>query len=274
MSTFNRSKYKTVVVFDLDETLGHFTQLYIFWSLLNIYLDCKLDKQYFFQILDDNPEFIRPNMVKILKNLKNKKLSNKCDYVMIYTNNNGPKFWVNLIKDYFEYKLNYKLFDRIIRAFKINGEIIEPKRTSYEKKHSDFINCTRLPENTQICFLDDQKHIEMEHPNVFYINIEPYLHNEDFKIMGMKFYKKNETLFNKLNNNQEAFINYIIKYTKNYKINIKKKSIIQKNIEYILSNHIGKLINNFFNKKIKIKTNRITKINLHNKTRKLKNHLK
>ena len=47
MSTFNRSKYKTVVVFDLDETLGHFTQLYIFWSLLNIYLDCKLDKHNF-----------------------------------------------------------------------------------------------------------------------------------------------------------------------------------------------------------------------------------
>ena len=270
MSTFNRSKYNNVVVFDVDETLGHFNQLYIFWSLLNIYLDCKLDKHYFFQILDDNQDFIRPNMIKILKNLKNKKISKKCDYIMIYTNNNGPKFWLDLIKDYFEYKLNYKLFDRIIRAFKIDGKIIEPKRTSHEKKYSDFINCTRLPKNTQICFLDDQKHIEMEHPNVFYINIEPYLHNEDFKIMAVKFYKKNPELFNK---NSEVFINYIIKYTKNYKINVKKKSIIQKNIEYILSNHIGKLINKFFNQHIKIKTNKIIKINLHKKTRKIKKYL-
>ena len=35
---------------------------------------------------------------------------------MIYTNNQGPKIWANMIKNYFDAKINYRLFDNIIGA--------------------------------------------------------------------------------------------------------------------------------------------------------------
>ena len=47
---------------------------------------------------------------------------NKWLKVMIYTNNNGPKSWTYDIKHYIEKKLNYKLFDKIITAWKVNGK--------------------------------------------------------------------------------------------------------------------------------------------------------
>jgi hypothetical protein len=246
----NTTKY--VMVFDLDETLGHFSQLYIFWNLIKSYLNnCELDDLYFFKLLDKFPDFLRPNIIKLLINIKKKKQKGICNNVMIFTNNNGPKYWAELIKDYFNYKIKYKLFDKIIGAFKIDNQQIELCRTSHGKSHRDFINCTKLPENTQICFLDDQKHDSMENPNVLYIKIEPYLYNEDFSIMAEKFYKYNTTLFlnNNKNNTRKNFLEYIDKYTKNYQLNNLNKNRLQKNIHYLLGNHIIREIDKFFKTK-------------------------
>ena len=41
---------------------------------------------------------------------------------MIYTNNQGPKEWTQMIKHYIETRLEYNLFDKIIGAFKIKGK--------------------------------------------------------------------------------------------------------------------------------------------------------
>ena len=41
---------------------------------------------------------------------------------MIYTNNQGPPGWIDHIKEYFEAKISYKLFDQVVAAFKINGK--------------------------------------------------------------------------------------------------------------------------------------------------------
>ena len=79
------------------------------------------------------PLFLRPNILILLELIKKKKITKVCDYVMIYTNNNGPNEWANLIKSYFHYKLDYELFDKIIRAFKIDGKQIEFCRSSYDK---------------------------------------------------------------------------------------------------------------------------------------------
>ena len=56
---------------------------------------------------------------------------------MIYTNNNGPKSWTYDIKHYIEKKLNYKLFDKIITAWKVNGKIYEKCRSGHEKSYKD-----------------------------------------------------------------------------------------------------------------------------------------
>ena len=90
---------------------------------------------------------------------------------MIYTNNTGPPEWANHIIRYFENKINYKLIDQIIAAFKINGKHVELYRTSDMKKHSDLISCSKIPETADICFLDDVYHPGMVNDKIYYINI-------------------------------------------------------------------------------------------------------
>ena len=46
-----------------------------------------------------------------LKYILQKKKEDKCKYIMIYTNNQGPKTWVYMISNYFNAKMGYKLFD-------------------------------------------------------------------------------------------------------------------------------------------------------------------
>jgi FMN phosphatase YigB (HAD superfamily) len=94
-----------IVVFDLDETLGYFTEYGIFWDSLVNYFKNKnkvaLTQSDFDDILDLFPEFLRPNIINILTYLKEKKLSECCHKMMIYTNNNVPLEWANHIISYF-----------------------------------------------------------------------------------------------------------------------------------------------------------------------------
>tara|TARA_B100000902_G_scaffold399237_2_gene469195 strand:+ start:7693 stop:8481 length:789 start_codon:yes stop_codon:yes gene_type:complete len=237
-------KENYAIVFDMDETLGSFSQLYKFWNLTKLFLkNDDLPNKYFFNIIDLFPDFLRPQLLRLLKNIKNKKNLNICNYAMIYTNNNGPNEWANIIKEYLHYKLNFKLFDKIIRAFKIDGKQIEIGRTSHNKSYRDFINCTKLPTNTKVCFLDDVYHEEMVNDNVLYINIEPYHHNENYSYMCERFYKKNRNLFNTSLREYQYFIHL---NTSNHNLNALNKPNRQKNIEYLFTNHIINEINKFF----------------------------
>ena len=61
-----------IVVFDLDETLGYFMELGMFWDSLTNYiknnkLQIPIDQKLFNKILDLYPEFLRPNIIGILK---------------------------------------------------------------------------------------------------------------------------------------------------------------------------------------------------------------
>jgi hypothetical protein len=75
-----------------------------------------------------------------LEYLNQKKKSGYCNKVYIYTNNQCPDDWANLISDYFNRKLltNNNIFDKVICAFKINNRQIEFSRTTHEKTHNDF----------------------------------------------------------------------------------------------------------------------------------------
>jgi hypothetical protein len=192
------SKPDKIVVFDVDETLGYFTQLGIFWDVLNIYYKNQGDddnivksqdtqQDLFNTILDIYPEFLRVNILAILNYLKRKKEKKKCKRIMIYTNNHGSKDWINLIISYFHEKINYKLFDRVIRAFKINGKIIEMCRSTNEKTTGDLFNCTKIPHNSQVCFLDDVYYSNMVDDNVYYIKLKPYIYNLPFQQMIQRF---------------------------------------------------------------------------------------
>ena len=82
-----------------------------------------------------------------------------------------------MIKRYLEYKIDDRLFDRTIAAYKARGKQIEPMRKTYEITLRDLKNCARLSENVDICFVDDLEHRQMKHRNIFYIHIPAYHHN-------------------------------------------------------------------------------------------------
>merc|ERR1712010_124574 len=133
MGVMNQLKF---AVFDLDETLGHFTELGIFWDSLKQVFKKKLTQQHFNKLCGLFPEFFRPGIFSILSFLIHKKSQSKKVKLIIYTNNQAPKEWTLKIKTYIEYKLNQKhIFDQIICAFKVRGERIEMCRTTHSKTY-------------------------------------------------------------------------------------------------------------------------------------------
>jgi hypothetical protein len=249
-----------IVVFDLDETLGYFTEFGVFVDCLKRYINPKnmndiISQEQFNKLLDLYPEYLRPNIISILNYLKDKKDKNICSKVMIYTNNQGSKEWVNNIISYIQNKINYKLIDQIICAFKINGKKIELCRTSNNKTYHDLIKCTKLPLDAEICFMDDNYFPGMSNDNVYYINIKPYYNSIDFKIMCNKFCESevSKELLNP-NYDKNNFINYMLDEFKFYNLEIIKKTEEEYNIDRILSKKIMLHLQDFFSKSSKNKT--------------------
>ena len=162
-----------IVVFDLDETLGYFQELSFFIDAIENVRNIKITKQEFYNILDNYPEFLRPNILNILNLIKRKKIRNSNIKVMIYTNNQNPKKWVLDIKDYFNHKLNYELFDKVVLSSKY-----EPKRKFVSKSLDDFWECTGYPKSSKVLFIDDQYHPMMIKNNVTYLHVKPYSFKE------------------------------------------------------------------------------------------------
>jgi len=261
-----------IVVFDLDETLGYFTQYGIFWDSLCNYLKTKniiLTQKEFNDTLDLFPDVLRPNIINILNYLKEKKQSNCCHKIMIYTNNNGPREWAEKILSYFEKKIDYDLIDQIIAAFKVNGKKIELCRTTNSKTHKDLIRCTKIPDTAEICFLDDTFYPGMTNNNIYYINVKPYYYDYEFNDM-LNTFKKSE-LGIKLIKNDINFDIEIIKYIKQYNYNCIHKNLQEHEVDKSIGKQIIVHLREFFNrpkktKTIKNKTNKIN--NVSNKTRK------
>ena len=162
-----------IIVFDLDETLGFFSQFGTFWELLQQQQPTLTHKD-FSEVLDLYPEYLRPNIISILKFLKHQKINNSCNNIYLYTNNQGPLSWANDLILYLENKISHKLFDKIIPAYKIGNKIIEPLRTSHDKSYDDLIRCINCQTDHKICFIDDVHHEKMVHDSVYYINVKPY----------------------------------------------------------------------------------------------------
>lgn len=260
-----------IIVFDLDETLGYFTEFGIFWDCLNKYLISKnkspLNQTDFNNILHLYPEFIRPNIINILNYLKVKKKQNCCQKIMIYTNNQGPKEWAKHIVGYFENEINCAIFDQIIAAFKVNGKTVEICRTSHNKNHKDFIKCTQISKNAEICFLDDSYYPDMAKNNIYYINIKPYYFDLKIQDMIQTFInnKISEPIID--NDDKKEFENIIKNYFFKYDYNYVHKSNKEYEIDKILGKQIMIHLEHFFHKtnKQKTKKHKISK----NKTRKI-----
>lgn len=175
------------IVFDVDETLGYFSQLGSFIDAISFYNKDFSGSVFerFNEILDLFPEFVRPKMIETLKYIHGKKVNGTCSGVFIYTNNQGPRSWVQHIAKYFDYKVGNaerndrndgaNLFDKIIAAYMINGKIVEPGRTSQNKTYDDLLRITGISPHSEVCFVDDLNHPDMRHENVLYLNVKPYV---------------------------------------------------------------------------------------------------
>ena len=261
-----------IVVFDLDETLGCFIEVGIFWDALEDYYGHNLFKDKFFEVLDIFPEFLRPNIFKILEFIKEQKEKLHCDHVMIYTNNQGPKSWVKMISEYFNTKLEYELFDKIIAAFKVRNKIIEMCRTSHEKSVDDLIRCTKIPSNAEICFIDDLFHPLMEQDNVYYVQVKPYIFTMSFEKMSMRYFDKylnnpddKENIIKKLD-----FIDRTVTFMKKYNFLTQDKSDLEQNADKVVSKQLLIHLETFF-KKGRMKNTRKQKNQLKSKSTRRRN---
>ena len=228
MKVIKSNKPYKVVVFDLDETLGNFIEISIFWDALEKFYGHKIFNNKFYEVLDTFPEFFRPNIFKILNLINNKKKRKLCDKSYIYTNNQGPKSWVYMINDYFDKKLGYKVFDGVIAAYKAQGKIVEPKRTSHDKSVKDLISCTNIPVDSEIIFIDDVFHPLMNKENVKYVNIKPYVYSIPYNVMAERYYNKilvnnKHNLIKNKNISREKFTDFIVSFMNMYNYNIKQK---------------------------------------------------
>ena len=172
----------TAVAFDFDETIGNFHQFSQLTTTLEaIYNDTMTVEDYAYILKQSMfPHYIRPGMLQLLKSLGKRKRSGDRCKGLIYTNNQGGRKWVRDIARAIELLIDEpKLFDRIIYAYSFRGleEAGERCRTSHDKKHSDFLACTRYAKNTHVIFVDDLMHEHMVHPNVSYVHIAEYRWN-------------------------------------------------------------------------------------------------
>lgn len=176
--------YDKVLVFDLDETLGSFSELQWIWNA--IIKRHEYSKPFLQNIvktlIDIYPEFLRPGILHILEYIAQKKKKGECIAIFIYTNNQNPPPWTEFIIGFFNQYIKEKtnirsFFDQIIQAFKIGQEKIEWMRTSHDKSYDDFIKCSILPKHTEICFIDNTYFHSMIHPKVYYIQPKSYQHS-------------------------------------------------------------------------------------------------
>lgn len=175
---------------------------------------------------------------------------------MIYTNNNGPREWVEHIIKYIESKLGGHVFDKIVAAFKINGKVIEMGRTTHDKTYEDFMRCTKLPSNVEVCFLDDQMHSQMEHDQVYYINVKPYVHQLSVKTLTDRF-MQSPVLRNTVAVGTDQFYSLILQFM--HKFQASKKDPMEQEIDRIISKKIMEHLNEFFNNPEELNSHKATK---------------
>jgi hypothetical protein len=149
------------IVFDLDHTIGYFKQ---FIQILN-----HIHSDNFIGLFDLFPEYFRPNIFQLFEYLIIKRKEKKINKIILYTNNNNDLF-INRVVEYINQKLSEPFFDIIITP-------THPYRSSKYKDYNDLIKCSNINSETNICFIDDKKHLNMICENVFYIRCEPYIYN-------------------------------------------------------------------------------------------------
>lgn len=237
------------IVFDLDETIGYFSQLSVLWKVLNkihfLTKKSELGQIQFNKIINHFKGILRPKIVEVFKFLLQNKEDN--EKIILYTNNQVGKRWVILIKNYLEDILDSTLFDFLIYPYLIQGEIVDELRTTSTKTQNDLLRCTNMPNNTKICFIDDKYYPNLgESRQVHFIKLDPYIYKVPWQIMLEEIDKLeivNESLINytDLLNNKFLVNEEIIHY--------KDHNLLRKIIYFLKRRKNKTLRNKIYNQK-------------------------
>ena len=138
-----------------------------------------------------------------------------------------------------------KIFDQIIAAFKVQGQRVELCRTTHMKTHSDLIKCTKIPENTRICFLDDVFYPDMKNDNIYYINVKPYTHDLDFNDMINRFLNSGILI-----DDPTSCREHILDFMKRYNYIYVGKTAPAQEVDKVVSKKIIQHLHTFFKTKI------------------------
>lgn len=254
---------KKVIVFDLDDTIGHFEEISMFLGGLQAIVSSSITDSYIFNLLDLWPKFLRPGIFDILEMIKKQKQKNKCVKAIIYTNNMGPRSWTLLIKRYLEKKIKSPIFDKVITAYRPGEK--NNCRTSHNKSYNDLLRCTGYNNNDEFIFLDDQYHPYMRNPKITYLHLVPYNYGMKFNTMintfinskyGIIIKKKHLNRFKnymfKFLSSGNAANKYIVKRSKINKKDIQQLRLIKKEMKKFLN--IKKTRNKKKKKRSKSKT--------------------
>ena len=127
--------------------------------------------------------------MQILKIIKQHKKTSRDIYLVIYTNNIGPKSWTIQIKTFLEDQVQEPgLFDYIIGGYiDMNNQRTELCRTTMAKLPADIRRCIGSPQDAKYIFFDDQHHPEMIHPDITYIKSKPYRYEYTHREMIKQF---------------------------------------------------------------------------------------
>ncbi len=184
---------KKLIVFDLDETIGHFEQVSIFLNGLQNIIKGNISDKYIYKLLDIWPNIFRYKIFEVFKLIKKAKNKNNSIKVAIYTNNMGPRSWTFYIKSYIEKKLNFKLFDHVITAYRPHEKT--NYRTTHDKTYKDLIRSVNSKNNIDVLFFDDVYHEYMKHYNVDYVKLIPYKYSvNNKKLIKDYIYSKHNNL--------------------------------------------------------------------------------
>lgn len=194
------------IIFDLDETLGHFVQLGIFFESLKMYFlqyeNRKISYDEIGNLLKIFPNYFRPHIIQIMKYIGKNKKNVK---IVLFTNNQGPKQWATNIIKHLNKLSGVEVFSTVIGAYKIADVINEPLRSSNMKKISDLERILNLNNSDKILFFDDQHHSYMIGKNVKYIRLSQYIYHYEYPYMIEKYYKSNSHRITSVN----AFIEFM-----------------------------------------------------------------
>ena len=242
-----------VYVWDVDETLGSFGTLDSIIQLLEFYIDRKLSKEEQFLMLDIFPEILRPNIVEYLKLIR-KNMNLKNQRMVIYTNNVGPNSWVDMIKNYLEFKAKKQLFDKVIRAYKIDDIHIEKDRTDYSKNYGDLLKCMNTNKINNVCFIDDQAHDLFNSEYVDGLHIPPYYIQYEPIVISTRLLN---SVFKKDIQDFEKFSNYIFVNGQPRKYFNPNEILYSRLDDAILLNHLTSFVKRTNKRKRRSKTRKL-----------------